>query len=104
MIMKYIAIILLVAVGVYLYKRAQRLAQEEQQATQKPVEKIVSGEAVDLPSQAAEKVVSTPVDEGITFESADKVDVVQVVEETVEAASPIGTMMGPNRAIFDMIS
>lgn len=53
--MKYIAIILLVAVGVYLYKRAQRLAQEEQQATQKPVEKVVSGEAVNVPSQEADQ-------------------------------------------------
>jgi len=119
--MKYIAIILLVALAVYLYKRAQRLAEEERQQDLKtPVEKEIldnslaeevqdEGHAFSEDATEAKKVedaemkeVSSPADEGSIFETKEAPMVLaEVVKSEPEADTPAELLQEPELAVED---
>ncbi|ABZ78525.1 conserved hypothetical protein [Shewanella halifaxensis HAW-EB4] len=82
--MKEIAIILLIVIGVYLYRRTQKAAQAEKELAAKQSE-----EALDVPEAQIKDItpetteeISTPTVEGVSFES--KVDNVEAIQAAIE--------------------
>ncbi|MEZ9235773.1 hypothetical protein AB4128_09540, partial [Shewanella sp. 10N.286.52.A9] len=66
--MKYIVIILLVLLGVYLYRRTQKVAQNEldektSAQQEKPQETTVSEDVIDVEAEVVEETTEKAVDE-----------------------------------------
>ncbi|EDQ02500.1 hypothetical protein [Shewanella benthica] len=103
--MKYIAIILLVALGIYLYKRAKRLAEDEQEQSSMPAEKEIfdepkaddtqetdansAQEARISDAATAEIRVDSKAEERVTEEKTAEPTVEKTESQDVEIAKPV---------------
>ncbi|MEZ9198935.1 hypothetical protein AB4135_12800, partial [Shewanella sp. 10N.286.54.B9] len=86
--MKIIAILLLILIGVYLYKRTQRLANEEQEQKaqqEEAAKEALEAEVKDI-TPTADSDVSTPSDEGVSFDK--KLDIEGEVLEIMPEPEP----------------
>ncbi|MEZ9821154.1 hypothetical protein AB4238_11145, partial [Shewanella sp. 10N.286.45.A1] len=86
--MKIIAIILLILIGVYLYKRTQRLANEEQEQKaqqEEAAKEALEAEVKDI-TPTADSDVSTAPDEGVSFDK--KLDIEGEVLEIMPEPEP----------------
>ncbi|MCJ8305049.1 MAG: hypothetical protein MJH13_20280, partial [Shewanella sp.] len=103
--MKYIAIILLVALGIYLYKRAKRLAEDEQEQSSMPAEKEIFDEPkaddtqeTDVNSAQEARIsdaaapamsVDSKSEERVTEDKTAEQTVEKTESEDVEMAKPV---------------